>query len=331
VPGSICGSLNFRSGSFSTELGCPRHVRFTPDSDHRGTISLADLKRTGPPCQAHSRTPALELAASARRARRPSAGFYPPKPTQPGAAAGWYGEPWVAISQVHSDPDENSRVSSLLSEWVLLRDLNSQVFPESDFKNTGVLLAARPLRCLALDLVRPSALDARPLLSLSHHARKCPRQDMGPTRDWLYHVSNCFQHANQNAVVSRQRSRCCLPSSHLMFHRHQSGVVCGKPIRCKATWPEQTQDQSPGKREPWRYLDGQFDARPPGQSGLIWHSIRILTPGKSGQHRKTRCPGCERRHQPKTPPTAPRCSNKQWYHSKCCNGRSDQQGRLQRR
>jgi hypothetical protein len=64
-------------------------------------------------------------------------------------------------------------------EWVLLRDLNSQVLPESDFKKTGVLLAARLLRCLALDLVRPSALDARPLLSLSHHARKVPAAGHG--------------------------------------------------------------------------------------------------------------------------------------------------------
>jgi hypothetical protein len=77
-------------------------------------------------------------------------GFIRPSRPDQGPPPDAYGEPWVAISQVHSDPDENSRVSSLLSEWVLLRDLNSQVFPESDFKNTGVLLGLIPIEIASI-------------------------------------------------------------------------------------------------------------------------------------------------------------------------------------
>jgi hypothetical protein len=41
-----CGQdeFDFRIGSFSTKLGCPHHVRFTPDSDRGADIQVRQLR-----------------------------------------------------------------------------------------------------------------------------------------------------------------------------------------------------------------------------------------------------------------------------------------------
>ena len=42
--GQICGAADFRSGSISTELGCPGHVRFTRGSDRMADIADSPVR-----------------------------------------------------------------------------------------------------------------------------------------------------------------------------------------------------------------------------------------------------------------------------------------------
>ena len=71
--------------------------------------------------------------------------------------------------------------------------------------------------------------------------------------------------AIKNAVLSRQRWRCCLLSSLRAFHRRQSGVEYETLIRYPASWRGRTRDQSRDRKASWRCLDGRFDARLPGR------------------------------------------------------------------